>query len=1247
TVNGTTYYILYLPGYPPTQTYLNMIKTYLMNKAHYPSLFVDKSVIYPGVLVYVPPQFLNPAFTAIDYHPIAYYTDTSLKYNSTTAINRTVTSINQAWIQRYDNDSWDINENPVPGAASSYSAWFNLTIIYPYANPLYFIPNSYFMYSLDVSVDTGWVEPVTVFDRVGPFTAYAEVTLVTPNGNYSSTATLSGNKGSSTQYLTIDFQNDKGTGESPVRFNQGYHVNMTVVATIHAKLTLTNATLNHVAGVAVANPSAGQFPGVKGFDYYSFNFFIVPNMTCLLTPNGNMVQFQNGEGPSEYCVSSNITTPASNGKYFLWYTWGGKTIYIYGYYPQSLIGAWEHINTVTGVLGVISHSFTYGYYAMRENNGVEPYFNSSVLVAWSYNRYVPSEWSGAPINEGVDRLGMSSTGYNLYDSSYLYLLANATTGLFHAIPSPYYFANINGYTGHDPNVLRGKGLFGFPPLLDTTILNYIIFRNIKPLSGVMSPLIKGKYYYFISNMSNFKQFYVVQYNYSASQLLLNGTWYVLAVIPPQFNMTSAITYLQYNTNKTFYDEYYYQAYNAHGYLASFIINNTIINQKIELTSKLNMSAFYHPTGITPLISISNLAESLPENNISLVNINGTWFEINGERTLKNIYVKNPNTNLKLYLPMSGNISNTITIPYSSSYSLMATGALYSTHLNGVLPSLYYLVPMSLTSLTNNYIYIVGKNLYYIPELTLSTDELIYRTSYMMPAFIEISPLTFKYVNSTTMDIGGTLYNYSAQSGQVNIAGIYSLQENGATYFINGSSLTFPTGTMIINYTNAICLSVDNYLYNNGVVFTVNGSNYETNGLCFSEGTYNISIYYWGSSNGNVFGVSRILLRHVNATFSPIPFNPSPIHGFNYGYVNGFAIPLNSTTLYMVLYNSSNTPNPAVLYGSYTPFAYYIPNPAVFVWRNNSLINATMYHDGIILRQVKNAPAIEVSINNSAPQRLMEYIVMVRSGNETMKIMLYSPPALLEATGIHRIMKPNTSPLFNALKYITLTTLTPPVILNSSLLLLPANPNYTLHNYAFGNFSINILNGTEYFIPINANIKNITGNTIIVSVPPVRPNSTIKAIMLNQHQAKIIVHLFYRNVSLSLPVTIIVNTPNGGVESSKTSNASGYAVFLITLPNSISLASIGTLSITLYVKGSNYTQPLQEQLSLPIQYESSTVTYPSTTTNYVITQVSGIPIIIAIILSLILMLRTMRSGIRRSRFNKKINKKTREKGKEKK
>jgi len=273
--------------------------------------------------------------------------------------------------------------------------------------------------------------------------------------------------------------------------------------------------------------------------------------------------------------------------------------------------------------------------------------------------------------------------------------------------------------------------------------------------------------------------------------------------------------------------------------------------------------------------------------------------------------------------------------------------------------------------------------------------------------------------------------------------------------------------------------------------------------------------------------------------------------------------------------------------------------------------------------------------------------MVRSGNETMKIMLYSPPALLEATGIHRIMKPNTSPLFNALKYNTLTTLTPPVILNSSLLLLPPNPNYALHYYVFGNFSINILNNTEYFIPINANIKNITDNTIIVSVPPIRPNSTIKAIMLNQHQAKIIVHLFYRNVSLSLPVTIIVNTPNGGVASSKTSNASGYAVFLITLPNSISLASIGTLSITLYVKGSNYTQPLQEQLSLPIQYEPSTVTYPSTTTNYVITQVSGIPIIIAIILSLILMLRTMRSGIRRSRFNKKINKKTREKGKEKK
>ncbi|MFP3307447.1 MAG: hypothetical protein RXN93_08985, partial [Thermocladium sp.] len=1149
TVNGTTYYILYLPGYPPTQTYLNMIKTYLMNKAHYPSLFVNKSVIYPGVLVYVPPQFLNPAFTAIDYYS-DYYNVGTLAYNSTTAINRTMTNINQAWIHQYINGSWDINEEALKGEASNYSAWFNLTIIYPYANPLYFIPNSYFMYSRDVSHDTGWVEPVTVFDRVGPFTAYAKVTLVTPNGNYSSTATLSGSKGSSTQSLTIDFQNDKNAGKSPVRLNQGYHVNMTVVTTIHAKLTLTNATLNHVAGVAVANPSKNSFPGVEGFGYYSFNFFIVPNMTCLLTPNGNMIHFQNGEGPSEYCVSSNITTPASNGKYFLWYTWGGGSIY--GYYPASLLGAWEHINTVTGVPGLVaSHSFSYSDYAF---NGIEPYFNGSVLVAWSYNRYVPSKWSGAPTNDGGEGLGMSSTGYNLYDSSYLYLLANATTGLFHSTSNPYYFANINGYTRHDPNVLRGKGLFGFPPLLDTTILNYITFRNVKPLSGVMSPLIKGKYYYFISNMSNFKQFYVVQYNYSASQLLLNGTWYVLAVIPPQFNMTSAITYLQYNTNKMFYDEYYYQAYNAHGYLASFIINNTIINQKVELTSRLNMSAFYHPTGITPLISISNLAESLPENKISFININGAWFEINGERIFKNIYV---NPNFILYLPMGGNISNTI--PYSLSYSLMATGALYSTHLNGVLPSLYYpasmsLANMSLANLTKNYIYIVGKkNLYYIPELTLNTDELIHQTSHIMPKYVEISPLTFKYVNSTTMDIGGTLYHYSAQFGQVNITGIYSLQENGATYFINGSSLTFPTGTMIINYTNAICLSVgSNY---NGVVFTVNGSNYKTNGLCLNEGTYNITIYYW-SSNGKVFGVSRIFLRHVNATFSPIPFNPSLIHGFNYGFINGFAAPLNSTTLYMVLY-SSNT------------FSYGTLNSAVFIWRNNSFINATMYHDGVILGQVKNAPAIEVSINHSAPQRLTEYIVMVRSGNKTMKIMLYSPPALLEATGIHRIMKPNTSPLFNALKYITLTTLTPPVVLNGSLFLLPTNPNYyALHYYVFGNFSINILNYTEYFIPINASIKSITGNTIIVSVPPVRPNSTIKAIMLNQHQAKIIVHIFYRNVSLSLPVTIIVNTPNGGAESSKTSNASGYAVFLITLPNSISLASIGTLSITLYVKGSN-------------------------------------------------------------------------------
>ncbi|MFP3211611.1 MAG: hypothetical protein RXR16_08980, partial [Thermocladium sp.] len=903
-------------------------------------------------------------------------------------------------------------------------------------------------------------------------------------------------KSSSTQELTIDFQNDNDTGKSPVRLNQGYHVNMTVVTTIHAKLTLTNATLNHVAGVAVANPSEDEFPGVEGFDYYSFNFFIVPNMTCLLTPNGNMIQFQNGEGPSEYCVSSNITTPASNGKYFLWWTWGGGSIY--GYYPESLLGAWEHINTVTGVPGVISHSFSSSHYAF---NGVEPYFNGSVLVAWSFNRYVPSEWSGAPTNDGGEGLGMSSTGYNLYDSSYLYLLANATTGLFHATSYTYYFTNINGHTGPDPNVLRGRGLFGFPPLLDTTILNYITFKNIKTLSGVMSPLIKGKYYYFISNMSNFKQFYVVQYNYSASQLSLNGTWYVMAVIPPQFNMTSAITYLQYNTNKTFYDEYYYQAYNAHGYLASFIINNTIINQKVELTSRLNMSAFYQSTVITPLISTSNLyllAQSInPENNISFININGTWFEINGERTFKNIYV---NQNIKLYLPMGGgNISNTIL--YSSAYySPMAAGALYSTQMGGALPSLYYLVPMLLTSLTNNYIYIVGKNLYYIPELTLNTDKLVNQTSHMefthqtslIPERVEISPLTFKYVNSTTMDIGNTLYNYSARFGQVNIAGIYSLQdENGTTYFINGSSLTFPAGTMIINYTNAICLSVDNYLFNgNGVVFAVNGSNYETSGLCFSEGTYNITIYYWGSSNGNVFGVSRILLRHVNATLSPIPFNPSPIHGFNYGYVNGFATPLNSTTLYMVLYRG------------------YTFNSTVFIWRNNSLINATIYHDGVRLGQVENAPAIEVSINNSAPQRLTEYIVMVRSGNETMKIMLYSPPALLEATGIHRIIKPNIPPLFNALKYITLTTLTPPVVLNSSLFLLPTNPNYALHYYAFGNFSINILNSTEYFIPINAGIKNFTSNAIIVSVPPVRPNSTIKAIMLNQHQAKIIVHLFY-------------------------------------------------------------------------------------------------------------------------------------------
>ncbi|MFP3307297.1 MAG: hypothetical protein RXN93_08200, partial [Thermocladium sp.] len=1181
TVNGTTYYILYLPGYPPTQTYLNMIETYLMNKTHYPSLFVNKSVIYPGVLVYVPPQFLNPAFTAIDY-----YTDVELAYNSTTAINRTMTNINQAWIHQYINGSWDINEEALKGEASNYSAWFNLTIIYPYANPLYFIPNSYFMYSQDLSYDTEWVEPVTVFDRVGPFTAYAEVTLVSPNGNYSSTATLSGNKGSSTQYLTIDFQNDNDTGESPVRFNQGYHVNMTVVTTIHAKLTLTNATLNHVAGVAVANPSENSFPSVDGVDYYSFNFFIVPNMTCLLTPNGNMIHFQNGKGPSEYCVSSNITTPASNSKYFLWWTWGGGSIY--GYYPESLLGAWEHINTVTGVPGVISHSFSSSHYAF---NGIEPYFNGSVLVAWSYNRYVPSEWSGAPTNDGGDGLGMSSTGYNLYDSSYLYLLANATTGLFHAISSTY--------------------------------PNYSITK------GVMSPLIKGKYYYFISNMSNFKQFYVVQYNYSASQLSLNGTWHVLAVIPPQFNMTSAITYLQYNTNKTFYDEYYYQAYNAHGYLASFTINNTIINQKIELTSRLNMSAFYHPTElITPLISIFDLPQSLPENKISFININGAWFEINGERTF-NIYVKNPDTNFILYLPMGGgNISNTI--PYLAAYPLKITGAIYSTQMGGVLPSFYYPVSMPLT---NNYFYIAGKNLYYT-QLTLNTDKLVSQTIYMIPYRVEISPLTFKYVNSTTMDIGGTLYDYSAQFGQVNITGIYSLQENGATYVVNGSSHIFPAGTMIINYTNAICLYVGNGY--KGVVFAVNGSNYKTNGLCFNEGTYNITIYYWGSSNGNIFGVSRILLRHVNATLSPIPFNPSPIHGFNYGFINGFATPLNSTTLYVVLYSSHT-----LSYG-------YTLNSAVFIWRNNSLVNATMYHDGVILGQVKNAPAIEVSINHSAPQRLMEYIVMVRSGNETMKIMLYSPPALLEATGIHRIVKPNIPPPFNTIKYITLITLTPPVILNNSLLLLPPNPNYALHNYAFGNFSINLLNGTEYFIPINASIiKNFTDNTIIVSVPPVRPNSTIKAIMLNQHQAKIIVHLFYRNVSLSLPVTIIVNTPNGGVESSKTSNASGYAVFLITLPNSISLASIGTLSITLYVKGSNYTQPLQEQLSLPIQYESSTVTYPSTTTNYVITQVSGIPIIIAIILSLILMLRTMRSGIRRSRFNKKINKKTREKGKEKK
>ncbi|MFP3211553.1 MAG: hypothetical protein RXR16_08670, partial [Thermocladium sp.] len=1098
--------------------------------------------------------------------------------------------------------------------ASNYSEWFNLTVIYPYANPLYFIPNSYFMYSQDVSLDTGWDEPAIVFDRVGPFIAYVKVTLVTPNGNYSTTATLRGNKSSSTQELTIDFQNDNDTGKSPVRLNQGYHVNMTVVTTIHAKLTLTNATLNHVAGVAVANPSVNDLPGVTGFDYYSFNFFIVPNMTCLLTPNGNMINYQNGKGPSEYCISSNITTPASNGKYFLWWTWGGGSIY--GYYPESLLGQWEHINTVTGVPGVISHSFSSSHYAF---NGVEPYFNGSVLVAWSFNRYVPSEWSGAPTNDGGDGLGMSSTGYNLYDSSYLYLLANATTGLFHAISS-------NTYSN-----------------------THLITK------GVMSPLIKGKYYYFISNMSNFKQFYVVQYNYSASQLSLNGTWYVMAVIPPQFNMTSAITYLQYNTNKTFYDEYYYQAYNAHGYLASFTINNTII-QKIELTSKLNMSAFYHPTYITPLISISNLPQLLPKNNISFIYINGTWFEINGERTFKNIYVKNQN--IKLYLPtyMRNNLSNlsniylstwfsnTFLSPY---YQNIATVALYYTQIGGVLPSLYYIVSTTLANLTNNYIYIVGnshivgKNLYYIPELTLSTDELVHQTTEWMPAFIKFSPLTFKYINSTTIDVGHTLYKYSAQFaaqyGHLNITGIYSLQENGATYIVNGSSHIFPAGTMIINYTNAICLSISsNYLFG-GVVFAVNGSNYETNGLCFSEGTYNISIYSWGSYYGNAFIVSRIFLRHVNATLYPIPFNPSPIHGFNYGYVNGFATPLNSTTLYVVLY------------GSYTPFAYYIPNPAVFVWRNNSLINATMYHDGVILRQVENVPAIEVSINNSAPQRLTEYIVMVRSGNETMKIMLYSPPALLEATGIHRIMKPNISSPFKAfIKYTTFTTLTPPVVLNSSLILLPANPDYyVLHYYVFGNFSMNILNSTEYFIPINASIKNFTGNTIIVSVPPVRPNSTIKAIMLNQHQVKIIVHLFYRNVSLSLPVTIIVNTPNGGVASSKTSNASGYAVFLITLPNSISLASTGSLSITLYIKGSNYTQPLQEQISLPIQYEPSTVTYPSTTTNYVITQVSSIPIIIAIILSLILTLRIMRrGGIRRSRFNKKIkiNKNHREKEK---